>query len=236
MIYWSFGVGVYSKTVLALYTLLDGQGLYVHKSSMRPINPASNAIYQSLREGPLLVGDLSGAPCFKRRALQESIPREALSFDQKFGHTYEDALAALIAKAPSIKLIARNLQVFDDTGRTLGELDFVLCDSVSEKLIHLELAVKFYLGILNSGVWHFPGPDPHDNWQRKLERMQDHQFKLAKTSEACSLLRGKFGIDAVEARQLIYGRLFDPIGTQERPQLSEMAPGAHRGRWLYLHD
>lgn len=203
---------------------------------MQSTSSASSVIYRILRDSPLLVDDQLGTPTFDRNAFQRSNPLDSLNLNQKLGHVYEDALAALISNAPTLELIARNLQIFDTSGRTLGELDFVFYDFISKKHIHLELAIKFYLSHQKDNTWHFPGPDPRDNWQRKLDRMRTHQFKLASTPEAQALLKEKFEIKTIETKQLIYGRLFDPIGTVERPHLISMASNANRGQWLYLKD
>ncbi|MGB0370188.1 MAG: DUF1853 family protein [Opitutales bacterium] len=203
---------------------------------MDPCDSNSTSIFGTLQRAPLLVGDQAGAPRFDRATLNRKCPATTLNLNQKLGHVYEDAMAALIADAPTLELIAKNLQIFGAEGRTLGELDFVVYDSVSDKHIHLELAVKFYLSIQQDGAWQFPGPDPRDNWGRKLERMRTHQFKLSQSKEAKALLHDKFGIATIETQQLIYGRLFDPLGADERPCLPAMAPDAQRGRWLNLRD
>ena len=197
---------------------------------------SSEVILNTLRHAPLLVGDVGDVLKFDRRYLNYGPSPYTLDFDQKLGHLYEDALAELISNSATLELIARNLQIFYAIGRTLGELDYVVYDRVSKNQIHIELAVKFYLGVLQKGTWHFPGPDPRDNWHRKLERMRTHQFQLAKTSEARAYLHEKFGIETIETQQLIYGRLFDPIDCADRSQLPAMAADALRGRWLYVRD
>lgn len=202
-----------------------------------PVNdPTSLAIYNELKSGSLLVGDLPDAPSFDRSHFSRSHPSATLNLNQKLGHLYEEALANLIQTAPKLDLIARSVQIFDATGRTLGELDFLVYDHVAKKHIHLELAVKFYLGIQLAGDWHFPGPDARDNWHRKLERMRSHQLRLSQTDEAKATLEGRFNIQEIETQQLIYGRLFDPIDNQERPILDNMNTHARRGKWLYLRD
>lgn len=203
---------------------------------MHSSDRASDAIYCNLRDAALLIDDLDYARQFDRSVVQSSRPNSTLNFQQKLGHIYEDALANLIDDSPLMELIARNLQIFDDSRKTLGELDFVVRDLASKKYIHIELAIKFYLGHPEGNCWQFPGPDPRDNWHRKLERMRSHQFKLAESTEARTTLRERFGIESIETKQLIYGRLFDPMGTAARPQLPGMASDALRGRWLYLKN
>ena len=145
-------------------------------------------------------------------------------------------MSNLISASTDLELIARNLQIFDDSGKTLGELDFVVYDSRVRKHLHIELAVKFYLGVQDGRTWQFPGPDPRDNWDQKLQRMRSHQFQLVATPEARSMLHEKFGIREIGTQHLIYGRLFDLLGSPKRPTLAAMALNANRGSLLYVHD
>lgn len=190
----------------------------------------------SLRDAPLLVGDLPGAPVLDRALLGEAQSDYALNFNQKLGHLYEDALQHLLEQSDSIALLSSNLQVADDSGRTLGEMDFILRDRLEGGDYHLELAVKFYLAHRGSDGWGYPGPDPRDNWQRKLERMQTHQLHFAEEPNAKRMLEERFGITQIAVRQLIYGRLFHHIEADEHPLPESMSVDGLRGRWLYLKE
>ncbi|MGJ8637897.1 MAG: DUF1853 family protein [Opitutaceae bacterium] len=193
-------------------------------------------LLNSLCNAPLLVDDLPLVGVFERSLFGCPDATVELNFDQKLGHLYEDALALLLDSSGSINLLARNLQVVNQDGRTLGELDYLLEDRLLQRTIHLELAVKFYLAIEVDGEWRFPGPDPRDNWARKLERMCTHQFRLCESPEARSLLKKSFGVDAVVVQQLIYGRLFYPINSESRPLPNAIASTCRRGLWLYQHE
>ena len=196
-------------------------------------------ILESLRSAPLLIGDLPEAAVLDRSRfgpLHASALEEPLRFDQKLGHLYEQALSRLLESSADFELLASHLQVFAESGRTLGELDFLLHDLVQDQYLHLELAVKFYLAVKGRDGWQFPGPDPRDNWQRKLERLRRHQLQLSRLPETRQLLRQRFGIEAIETRQLIYGCLFLPMGRAEFPQLDFMSATARLGRWLYLSE
>ncbi|MEN8661474.1 MAG: DUF1853 family protein, partial [Lentimonas sp.] len=98
------------------------------------------------------------------------------------------------------------------------------------------LAVKFYLAVERDGEWQFPGPDPRDNWQRKLDRMRSHQFVLSQTPAAKVLLKERFGIESVAVRQLIYGCLFYPMSNEARPLPDAVNPECRMGRWLYVSE
>ncbi|MGZ0656625.1 DUF1853 family protein [Coraliomargarita sp. W4R72] len=192
-------------------------------------------ILESLRSAPLLIGDLPEASVFDRGLLGEPAA-ESLRFDQKLGHLYEQALSRLLESSASLDLLASHLQVFAKGGRTLGELDFLLYDRVRERHIHLELAVKFYLAVKGAEGWQFPGPDPRDNWSRKLDRLCQHQLQLSQLPETRDMLCERFGVESVEPQQLIYGCFFLPIANAEQPEPDQMAVAARIGRWLYLSE
>jgi hypothetical protein len=183
-----------------------------------------------------LIGDLPEACVFDRSRFGECIGLGPLHFDRKLGHLYEQALSRLLESSDGLTLLASHQQVFAASGRTLGELDFLLRDHACDQHIHLELAVKFYLAVKGAEGWQFPGPDPRDNWQRKLDRLRTHQLQLCQCPEARQLLRERFAIESIEVQQLIYGCLFMPIASEEAPLPDQVAPTARVGRWLYLTE
>ncbi len=199
-------------------------------------NRHANALLASLREAPLLVGDLPEAASLDRSLLGELDGPARLDQNQKLGHLYEDALRLLLAAADRLELLADHVQVFDANQITLGEMDYILRDVRTQQLIQLELAVKFYLGVPTADGWEFPGPDPHDNWQRKLQRMRTHQLSLAWRPEAQALLRKRWGSDAVDVRQLIFGCIFYPMGVVDCPLPVSVCADCRKGRWLYEQD
>ncbi|MFQ3240660.1 MAG: hypothetical protein ACI9A1_000286 [Lentimonas sp.] len=197
----------------------------------------TKALLDSLQAAPLLVGDLAEAAVLDRAFLGGCVAEGVeLNFKQKLGHLYEDALECLLEASERLDLLASHVQVVNEAGITLGELDFVLYDRLQQKHVHLELAVKFYLATQTSEGWIYPGPDPRDNWQRKLDRMRSHQLLLSQRPEARRLLKDRLNIDVVEVRQLIYGRLFSPLISAGSPLPDAIAPDAQRGRWLYVRE
>jgi len=191
------------------------------------------AVAESLLKSPLLAGDLPAAPRFDRSKLAFSEEGFDLNTKQKLGHLYEDVLSRALHGSAQFEVIAKHVQIFTEDRRTLGELDFVLFEAARQRYIHLELAVKFYLAVQVKGTWMYPGPDPRDHWERKLERMESHQFKLAQSPEAKALLRDKWNIPSIDPEQLIYGVIFSPIDTPSAPLPRATDPGCRRGIWLY---
>ena len=196
----------------------------------------SSALLASLSHASLLVGDLPEASSLDRTLLGDPPEGARLNENQKLGHLYEDALRQLLEASDQLELLADHVQVFDRNQITLGEIDYILRDVRTQQVFQLELAVKFYLGVPTVHSWQFPGPDPHDNWQRKLQRMRTHQLSLARRSEAQALLRERWGCGDIEVRQLIYGCIFYPMAAEVCPLPESVRPDCRTGRWLYEKD
>jgi hypothetical protein len=201
------------------------------------VNPThSQALADSLRQCPLLAGDLPEVPRFDRSKLAATNGGLDLNPDQKLGHLCEEVLRHLLIQSTNFRLIAEHLQIFSADRITLGELDFVLFEPAQKRYIHLELAVKFYLAVQVNGTWQYPGPDPRDHWERKLRRMESHQFRLAQSQEAKALLRLRWDIADIEPQHLIHGILFSPLHGPSAPLPRAVAPDCRQGVWLYQNQ
>lgn len=190
----------------------------------------SDVIFQSLLTSPLLVGDLPNAARFGRYGLIAPTVPVGLNFDQKLGHLYEDALAAVLAASPSIELVEQNLQIQESIHSTVGELDFLIRDT-NGMLTHLELATKFYLAVKTDDGIAFPGPDARDNYDRKIQRLLSHQLTL--TERHKENLPPAYRHDDIVVKQLIYGCLFDHISQTELSHPEFINPECRRGKWLH---
>ena len=200
------------------------------------VDSKAEAICESLVTSPLMIGEIDSVRPFDR-SLLGSVPRGVeLNFNQKLGHLYEHALGVLIEASDQLFMVAQNLQIFDSDGRTIGELDFVVQDVESGRYLHLELAIKFYIAVQGSKGWKFPGPDPKDNWSRKLDRMRRHQWQICQRPETRAILHERFGIQSISTEHLVCGRVFYPHQLGEAPLPEHMLATASRGRWLYLSD
>jgi len=202
----------------------------------------SKALFQSLIEGPLLLGDLPEATAFPCHSLTPPEEAITLNLQQKLGHLYEDALAVMLESAPRYDLLAQGLQIRQEAGRTLGELDFLVRDLVTDRLIHLELAVKFYLAVkTESGDAEseilLPGPDARDNYFRKLEKMQSHQLVLVEKHR--HLLPEKFQEEEIIVQQLVYGCIFNHVNatsSRDPVEAEFLNPKGRRGKWLHAEQ
>jgi len=194
----------------------------------------SNALFQSIIEGPLLLEGLPEGAAFPCHSLAPPKEATALNLQQKLGHLYEDALAVMLESAPRYDTLAQGLQIRQNAGRTLGEMDFMVRDLVSDQLIHLELAVKFYLAVETENGVLLPGPDARDNYFRKIEKMRSHQLVLAEKFR--DLLPEKFRTEEIAVQQLVHGCIFNHVNASRPVEAEFLNPRGRRGKWLHAEE
>ncbi|WP_242458076.1 DUF1853 family protein [Halomonas sp. YLGW01] len=169
-----------------------------------------------------LAPDLLGMPCPGRPSLGElglendgwrdyldrleaaPQPLEALvggAVNARMGHYHERLWQFLLETAPRTHLLAHNLPVMRER-RTLGELDMVYQQAGSHRPVHLEVAIKFYLGLSEgpgeaTSQARWVGPGCADSLAGKRSHLFHHQLPLIDTPEARLALseftRGKEG-------------------------------------------
>lgn len=164
----------------------------------------------------------------------DAMPDALIAFLQqqpvrRLGHYYECLWQFALQAAPGVELLAHNLPVRAGT-QTLGELDLLLRDQ--EGVHHVELAVKFYLGIAETGgAVRWWGPNPRDRLDLKLDHLCRHQLPLSGHPAARELLpRGP-----VHASFWMGGWLFDPSGV-DLPALPGQTGNRPRSRWQLDQD
>ncbi len=141
--------------------------------------------------------------------------------------------------SPNYKLLAQNIQLNEIAGdtrsRTIGEVDFIVREVKTEKVVHLEVAVKFYLGTApfeNPYCWF--GTNTQDQLGRKIDHLQQHQTQLLIHHPE----QVTFSID--ERQCLLKGRLFYPRNTGST-RVQTIAPkpvedNHLRGSYLFRHE
>lgn len=116
---------------------------------------------------------LSSAP-------QEKLPEISAPTESVLGKRMEHYFACYVSHFTSEKVLAQNRQIFQQK-ETLGELDFLLKDTATGEISHVELIFKFYLFDPDTGTSeldHLIGPNKRDSLNRKLDRLQKRQFPL----------------------------------------------------------
>ena len=153
----------------------------------------------------------------------------------RLGYYFEALYDAVLTDLLGWTVLARNLQIQDATGRTVGELDFLVRNPHTGAVEHHEIAVKFYLGYCGHGQTWWHGPNSRDRLDLKVARLLEHQSRLGERPETRARLADLGIIETPTPRIFMPGYLFYPAGDQAR--VPAFVPDDHlRGRWLYHED
>ncbi|MCA1772106.1 MAG: DUF1853 family protein [Halomonas sp.] len=168
----------------------------------------------------------------------------------RMGHYHEQLWHWLLDRAPNTRLLAHNVRITRKR-ITLGELDMLYRRRDQPAPVHLEVAIKFYLGLPEgpgeaTSQSRWIGPGGLDSLALKYCHLQRHQLPLSATIPALETLghwlsprdtghlEGGLG-EQLTQRLAMPGVLFYPWHT---PMPSpEGATVAHRrGRWCHVRD
>ena len=107
----------------------------------------------------------------------------------RLGHQMEYVFKQLILHSEKYEIQAHNLLVKKEK-RTIGEIDFILKEVHTSKLIHVELTYKFYIIDLEitAPIHRLIGPNKRDMFFAKMEKIKNEQFKLLHTKEGANAL------------------------------------------------
>ncbi len=150
---------------------------------------------------------------------------------KRLGLRFESFIAYWISISPNYELIAQNIQIIEALKKgshTHGELDFIIKDLRTDKVIHLEVAVKFYLGTAPfDDPFRWFGTNINDQLGKKVEHLKQHQTQLSEPFSNYLEERGHI----IETKQwILKGRLFYPQGNDTAPKGS--TENHLRGRWV----
>ncbi len=147
-------------------------------------------------------------PAFALEADQNEMQNAFIEVsNQRFGHQMESLFIQIIEHMPNYELMIENLQIFDGKN-TLGELDFIVKNQTTEKLIHIELAVKFYIYEPNDiELAGFVGPNHHDSLLDKINKLKERQFPLLHHKQVKNMLES-LGITSESIEQLLCFKAF----------------------------
>ncbi len=142
------------------------------------------------------------------------------------------------------ELITKNEQVRDGK-RTLGEYDFIYYCLRRNCYIHMEVAVKFYLGVFSDDSTddgelslqsNWIGPACKDRLDLKVDALFQRQLLLSQSKQG-KLVLEKYNISQIERELCLKGMLFYPISAK-RPMRSpqDHHPSHKRCQWLGFSD
>lgn len=131
----------------------------------------------------------------------------------RLGNRLEYFFAFCILQSNNFEMLAKNIQIIEDK-ITIGELDFIVLDIKKNKVIHLEIANKFYLfdSNIKGKNKQWIGPNRNDSLLQKIDKLQAKQFPLLyhqKTKEIVSRLN--IETTNISQKLLFNTQLFVPI-------------------------
>ena len=155
---------------------------------------------------------------------------------QRLGLYFESLWHFFLGEDVDVDLMAHNLPVREGA-LTLGEFDCIYFCHRRQQYVHLELALKFYLSKpgAQESRWHdWLGPASKDRLDLKINRMLNHQVRLADTPAGAESLLS-LGIGEPLRELEIKGRLFRHHhgSTPQPPAYNTALP---LQEWCYASD
>ncbi len=149
----------------------------------------------------------------------------------RLGLRFESFIAYWLSISPNYELLAKNIQIIEALKKgchTHGELDFIIRNIHTNKVIHLEVAVKFYLGTEPyDDPFRWFGTNTNDQLGKKVEHLKKHQTQLSDNFSNYLKERG-YRID--EKQCFLKGRLFYSQGNNIPPK--NVTENHLRGQWV----
>jgi hypothetical protein len=158
-------------------------------------------------------------------------------FSQKLrlGHQMEQVCKQVLDHCSPYEVLLHNLPIRQGK-RTIGEIDFILKDTATQHLIHVELTYKFYIinPDISEPIHQLMGPNRRDMFFTKMEKIKNAQFPLLHAPEGASALE-TLEIDHTQIEhQVCYkAQLFEPYGSKTS-HLRPLNPKCIIGYWLRM--
>lgn len=154
------------------------------------------------------------------------------------GKRVEYFMSFYLKSNASYKILAQNIQVFKEK-ITLGELDFLVQDTVTQQIIHLEQVYKFYLYVPHSDLYPndpWIGPNYKDSFQQKMDKLAQKQFPLLYQAAAKKALGHlKLDFSTIQQQLSFKAALFLPFNKILRP-FKSINNNCIEGLWMPLED
>ncbi|AWX46051.1 hypothetical protein HME9304_03083 [Flagellimonas maritima] len=155
----------------------------------------------------------------------------------RLGHQMEEVFEQLLMASEKWKIIAKNLLI--DEGKTrLGELDFILQNTNTGKVHHVELAYKFYIidPEISEPVHRLMGPNKWDMFFTKLDKLKEKQFPLLYHTA----LKNKLGelqikLDGINQEACFKTQLFIPY-SNSNVSIRPLNNKCIQGNWIRFND
>ncbi len=153
--------------------------------------------------------------------------------DQLTGKQAEACFEYYLKSVNRYQLLASNIQI-QGSKETLGELDYIVYDKQMDKILHVELACKFYLYDSRAELEEIKcwiGPNQKDTLLEKILKLKRRQFPLLYASETIEKLRSLDIKAAIEQQLCFKSFLFIPK-TSSKDQFSKNYQDCIVGYWI----
>jgi len=138
----------------------------------------------------------------------------AVSYKMRLGHQMEALFNQLVVRTFRYEILLHNL-VIREGKKTIGEIDFILKDVETSKIIHVELTYKFYIidTSISEPIHRLIGPSRRDMFFTKMEKIKNQQFPLLHSVEGAKAMLDK-GVNHrdIEHQCCFKAQLFIPLG------------------------
>lgn len=150
----------------------------------------------------------------------------------RLGHYFENLVAYWFMVHPDYEILEKNKIIqCSEENRTLGEIDFILNHLTTGEIIHMEVAVKFYLQVEHNDRHFWFGTNLKDRLDIKLHRLIHHQIVMSDRLEQYAinkkqvLLKGRlFKYSPTLSSEYCWLTISDFLRLQEQ-----------QSRWIILH-
>jgi len=122
--------------------------------------------------------------------------------------------------------------------RTIGEIDFILKNKESQRILHIELTYKFYLirPEISEPIHRLMGPNKRDMFFTKMEKIKHQQFALLHSPEGISALaESEIDHTKIEHQSCFKAQLFKPY-KNNLVNIRPLNTSCVCGSWISFED
>lgn len=187
-----------------------------------------------LNTPPLWVGEQFGIQQFEFPDIDlTAFKPKTISSKLRLGHQLEYVFKQLITQSNTYEIVLHNLPIRNGK-QTLGEIDFILKNIKTKKLIHIELTYKFYL--INIEISQLIGPNKRDMFINKVKKIKNKQFQLLHTEEGVkALYKNEIEHTKIKHETCFKGQIFEPYGNKFT-NIEPLKTNCIAGYWLRFSD
>lgn len=148
-------------------------------------------------------------------------------FSHRLGFYAESLLAFWLGNAPHTQLYAHNLEIADESGRTIGSADFVT--GINGQIYHLELACKYY-GCRSGNTDEMVGLNLNDRMIDKMTKLNRQLLLLTQPRGQQKLASLNISPEIVKVASVVRGMAFTSVQNPS-PECSISWQGSYIDNW-----